>query len=81
MTLALISKCLSLSVTIKRGQFLITDNDNRTNKSSFTTEIKPEVDRFNCTQDQTDSLRFCLFTKANDDAHIESFLFRAYVNR
>ena len=65
----------------KRGQFLITDNNNRTNKSSLTTGIKPVADIFNFTQDQTDTLRVSLFTKANVGAHIESFPFRANVNR
>ena len=65
----------------KRGQFLITDNNNRTNKSSLTTGIKPVADIFYCTQDQTDTLRFSLFTKVNVDAHIKSLPFRANVKR
>ena len=81
MALALVSKCLSLPVTIKRGQFLITVNDNRTKKFSLTTGRGHVADRLNCTQDQTDTLRCSLFMKVNVDAHIESFPFRANVNR
>ena len=81
MALALISKFLSLPVTIKRGQFLITDNDNRTNKSCLTIGRRLVADRFSCTQDQTDNLRFSLFMKVNVDAHIKSLPFRTNVNR